>query len=54
MTTVLITYCIAWGAIGAYTAWLAIGDLRLRQRKASFESTSASRSSIARQVTTAA
>jgi hypothetical protein len=54
MVTLLVAYLIAWGAIGAYTAWLAIGDRRLRQRKGLFKSNLASGSSSAKRVTTAA
>jgi hypothetical protein len=32
MGSLVVTHVIAWGAIGAYAAWLAISGRRLRQR----------------------
>ena len=32
METLLVTYAVAWAAVSAYAAWLAIGNGRLTRR----------------------
>lgn len=32
METLLVTYAVAWAAVSAFTAWLAIGNGRLTRR----------------------
>jgi len=40
MGTLVVTYSIAWASVGAYAAWLVIGNRRLRRRLGGLEADS--------------